>query len=189
MTRLLLIYAGPTPWDDEDRVVGNQSLPLTEQASAIIQQAAQSIQHPLTSVYRFKKNEAAEQASKIILRICGGKRHDSAALDEWNLGLWQGLTRSELKFRFPTVSEQWKQDPLSVNPPDGEMFADAVDRLRGGLKRIVKRNRGFATALCLRPLAMQIVLGLLRREAPQTIAGHLHNVSPVETIEIGDEKL
>ena len=31
MTRIVFIEAGPTPWDAEDRIVGNQSLPNTKE--------------------------------------------------------------------------------------------------------------------------------------------------------------
>ena len=143
----------------------------------------------MTSVYRFRKNEACEQAAKIIAARFNLRPRDSVALDEVNLGLWQGLTRSELRFRFPTVFPEWEESPLTVNPPDGELLADAIQRLGSGLKRILRSNRGGSIVLALRPLAMQIILGLLRQEDAQTIAGHLHNVAPVETIEIADNEL
>jgi broad specificity phosphatase PhoE len=189
MTRIVPIHAGPTPWDLEDRVVGNHPLPLTSDAYNSIDAIASRIPFPVTAVYYFKKNEACAQAAKIV----GAKHlcplHDSKMLDEWNLGLWQGLTRNELKFRYPTVVPQWQQNPLAVNPPDGESLGEAIVRIHGGIKRILRKNRGGAIVLPLRPLSMQIMLGILRKEDPPAIANHLQTISALETIEIADENL
>jgi broad specificity phosphatase PhoE len=189
MTRVVLIHAGPTPWDVEDRIVGNHPLPLTVDAKANIEAIAEGLPHDVTAVYRFKKNEACEQAGKIFSERFKCPMHDNKALDEMNLGLWQGLTRSELKFRFPTVIPQWQSNPLSVIPPDGESLEEAVQRLMGGLTRVLRRSRGVSIIIPLRPLAMRIMLGILQQKQPLAIARDLQNSSPIETIEIADENL
>jgi broad specificity phosphatase PhoE len=187
MTHILLIHAGPTPWDVEDRLVGNHPLPLTDLARATIEGIVKNLAYPISVIYRFRKNEAVEQAAKIVAERFQLRPHESTALDEVNLGLWQGLTRADLKFRFPSVFPQWEENPLAVNPPDGESLPDAIVRLQTGIKRILRRNRGVAIALPLRPMAMQITLGLLRGETPEQIAGHLHNTSAVETITLSND--
>lgn len=189
MTHILLIHAGPTPWDVEDRLVGNHPLPLTDLGRSTIEGIVQNTSYQVSVVYRFKKNEASEQAAKIVQSRFKMPIRDSAALDEVNLGLWQGLTRSDLNFRFPTVFSQWEENPLAVNPPEGETLLDAIVRIQSALKRILRRNRGIAIAFPMRPMAMQITLGLLRRETPQQIAGHLHYTSAVETIDLTHEQL
>jgi broad specificity phosphatase PhoE len=189
MTRVVLIHAGPTPWDVEDRIVGNHPLPLTDEAKASIEAITAGLPHDVTAIYRFKKNEACDQAAKIVGERFKSPIHDNKALDEMNLGLWQGLTRSELKFRFPTVIPQWHGNPLSVIPPDGESLEEATQRLKGGLARILRRNRGASIVMPLRPLAMRIMLGILRQQQPLEIAKDLQNSSSIETIEIADENL
>jgi broad specificity phosphatase PhoE len=187
MTRVLLIHAGPTPWDEEDRVSGNHPLPLTELGHQKVQHIIAEIAHPVTGIYRHKKNDACNEVAALLTEKFKIKPRDSALLDEMNLGLWQGLTRSDLKFRYPKVVEQWKDNPLAVQPPEGETVPQAIERLGDGLKRILRRNRGITIALPLRPIAMQIMLGLLRHEPPLTIASHLQQSSPVETIELSHE--
>ena len=149
----------------------------------------QGLSYPISVIYRFKKNEAADQAAKILAATSSLRPHDSAYLDEVNVGLWQGLTRADLRFRFPSVFPQWEEDPLSVNPPDGESLDEAVERIKSGLKRILRRNRGVAIALPLRPMAMQIALGVLRGEETPQIAAHLHNVAAIETIALATDDL
>jgi probable phosphoglycerate mutase len=189
MTRVILILAGPTQWDDEDRLVGNHPLPLTDGARAAISGIIEHLPQRVTSVYRASKNEACDQVAKMVASQFKIRARESAALDEVDLGLWEGLTRAELTFRFPSVFPEWEESPLAVNPPDGEPLPEAIERIRGGLSGILRRNRGVTIALPLRPMAMQIALGILRRENPEAFAAHLHNSSPVETIEIADNDL
>jgi ferric-dicitrate binding protein FerR (iron transport regulator) len=54
---------------------------------------------------------------------------------------------------------------------------------------VLRRNRGHAIVLALRPMAMQIVAGILRLQSPEQIAAHLHDRVPGETIDIADEDL
>jgi broad specificity phosphatase PhoE len=189
MTRVLLIYAGPTQWDEEDRLSGNHPLPLTEGARKAIEQVVASIEGPVSAVYRYKKNEACDEVAALVARQFKLKPRDSAALDEMNLGLWQGLTRNELKFRYPKVVEQWKDNPLSVHPPEGESLPEAIERLGTAVKQICRRRKDATIALALRPVAMQIVFGLLQGEDPLAIASHLQRITPLETIELSNDDL
>jgi len=189
MTRIVLIHAGPTQWDVDGRLAGNHPLPLTTLGHATIAGIVQSLTHPVTAVYCFKKNEACEQAARIVATQFKLRVQDSVALDEVNLGLWQGLTITELRARHPTAFGQWEEDPLAVRPPQGETLDEAIARLRAGLRKILMRKRGVTIVLPLRPLSMQITRGLLLREAPAAVAGHLHQVSAVETIEIANDQL
>jgi hypothetical protein len=43
--------------------------------------------------------------------------------------------------------------------------------------------------LVMRPLALQIALGVLRNESAETIASHLHNAISMETIALDDAEL
>jgi broad specificity phosphatase PhoE len=189
MTKVMLIHAGPTPWDEEDRVAGAQTLPLCENALACITQLARSITQPVTAIYYSKRNEAVAQAAKALSSHFNLRARDNEALEGYQLGLWEGLTRSELRRRFPRVFPQWEENPLGVNPPEGETLPEAIERLHAAVLKIVRRNRGGSILLVLRPLALQIVLGVLRHERPENIAAHLHNPTAMETIELDDAEL
>jgi broad specificity phosphatase PhoE len=189
MSRIVLIQAGPTKWDVENRLVGNHPLPLTEQAAARIDAIARNLQSAVSAIYRYRKNEACDQAAKIVAAVVNVKPSDNSGLDEMNLGLWQGLTRAELRFRHPKAFGQWEENPLLVNPPDGEMLATAIERVYAALRRILRRRRGVTVVLCLRPVLMQIALGLLQHEEPSVIARHLQNTAAVATITLDHEEL
>lgn len=184
MTRVTLIHAGPTPWDEEDRMAGAQTLPLVEDALAKIAELAKSIAPAPTAIYFCKSNEASSEVAKLLGGIFKLRPRDNEQLHGFELGLWEGLTRGELRRRFPSVFPQWEEDPLSVNPPDGETLPEAIERIHEAIVKVLKRNRGGSIVLVMRPLALQIALGVLRNESPEAIAGHLHNSTAMETIEL-----
>lgn len=183
-TRVVLIEAGPTPWDAEGRIVGSRPLPLTAQAVDAIRHRLQTLDGAINSVYRTSRNEACEQAAKLISQMFALRPRSNDDLETVHLGLWEGLTAEEVRFRFPTVFPQWREHPLSVNPPDGEPLAGAIDRIAGAVARILRRNRNLTVGLPLRPMALQIVAGVLRRENYDAIAAHLHESVPMATMDV-----
>jgi broad specificity phosphatase PhoE len=186
MTRVLLIHAGPTPWDEENRLTGAHSLPLTSDAVAAARSLIDALPTPPTALYLCKSNEACRQVGTMLAERFNLRIRDKPALDEMRLGLWEGLTRDEVRHRFPTVTSQWQEDPLSVLPPSGESLGDVIERVDPALRKILRRNRGGEVAIVLRPLAMQVAHGLLRRESPRDIASHLNNVDVMERIELSE---
>ena len=183
-TRVVLIEAGPTPWDTEGRIIGSRPLPLTAEGIDAMRHLVETLPFPVQSVYRPRINEACDQAAKMIAQRFDLRPRDNADLDAVNLGHWEGLTPADLNFRFPTVFPQWLENPLAVTPPDGEALPAAVRRISDAARRIVRRNRGLAVALALRPMSLQIALGTLSGETLETIASHLHRQQPIATIEI-----
>jgi len=187
-TRVILIEASPTPWDVEGRITGSVSLPLTAEAIDALRHLLATIPGPVAGVYRPGENEACEQAARLIAQKFALRARDNPDLQAVHMGLWQGLTPEEVRARFPTVFPQWQERPLAVTPPDGEPLAMAIERISEAVRRILKRNRDQTVALALRPMAMQIALGWLRGEAPQIIAGHLHERQAMATIDVGPEE-
>lgn len=184
MTRVLLIQAGPTPWDIEGRLGGRHSLPLEPDARVWIQGTIDQLTHPPAVIYRAKRNEACDETAKLIASKFKLRARDHPDLDEIDVGLWQGLTRNELRSRFPKAFAQWEKNPAAVNPPDGEPLENAMDRLAGALRMIVWRNRETTIAIALRPMSMRVIAGVLRSESLDRIAEHLHEAAPLETIEL-----
>lgn len=187
MTRVLLINATPTPWEADDRIVGDQSLPLTDHARDQLQKAIDAIppEPPVAAVYRAKSIECCDEAARMIATRFRLRPRDNDDLRPPNLGLWQGLTRGEVKARFPKVFAQWEKSPLNVNPPEGEPTLDAANRLRAALGAIARRNREVQFALVLRPTAFGMICRMLRGLPLEgTSAAALHETKSMETIDV-----
>jgi len=188
MTRVVLIYAGPTPWDVEERIAGNLPLPLTDEGRSKVKALLETLPK-IDAMYRCQTHDACDEIAKLIATRNNLKPRDSEHLDAWNLGLWQGLRFEDLKQRYPKVMEQWEDSPSTIVPPEGEPFLDAIARLRDAIRKILRRNKGYTVALAIRRSSMQIIAGILRRETPEQIAAHLQNDTPIETIELEDDVL
>jgi broad specificity phosphatase PhoE len=184
VTRVVLIQAGPTPWDGEGRIVGAASLPLIAEAKDAIRHLLETLPFNIEGVYHPAGNEACHEAAQIIAHKYNLRPRDNVNLDEFRLGLWEGLPADEVRSRFPTVFPQWEDHPLAVTPPDGEPLESAIARIQGALVRILRRNKGLTIALALRPMALQIAAGALRGQKGEEIAAHLHEMHPFETIEL-----
>jgi probable phosphoglycerate mutase len=189
MTRVVAIQAAPTPWDEEERLVGNHTLPLTEAAQESIRQTIARIDFPVHAVYRCAANEATNQAGRLAAQQFHLRARDAAGLEEMSVGLWKGLTRNDLRARFPSAFPRWEQNAMAVNPPEGESLTDAIERLRQALRKILRKHRDETVLLALRPMSMHIILGILRLQTPQQIGADLHNTRPVETIDISEQDL
>jgi len=187
MTRVFIIHAGPTPWDAEGRLTGNHTLPLTEDGLRTTESLVQTLPDDVAAVYRCKSNEACDQVAKLVAARFKLRPRDNPELDAMKLGLWQGLLREQLRFRFPTSFPRWEEAPADINPPDGETFDQAHRRMLGALRKILKRDRGKAIVLAMRPMAQQLAAGILRLEPADRIAAHLHKAAQMETIELTED--
>jgi len=184
MLRLLLITAGPTPWDEEGRIVGSRPLPLTAEGVSNITQEAAKIAEPPARILCPIGNEACAQAAAIVGQRFQIHPRNEADLEELNLGLWEGLTRDDLRYRYPTSFPQWETNPLAVLPPDGEGLPAAIERVGAMIAKLRRRKKKELTVLVLRPMILQVMDGLLRQEAPERLAAHLQKVITAENIEI-----
>jgi broad specificity phosphatase PhoE len=187
-TRVLLIEAGPTPWDDEGRIVGARPLPLTAEAIDAIGHLLESLDSRVESVYRAPANEACDQAAKLVAHKFSIRARANADLEAVHLGLWEGLTPEEVRSRFPTVFPQWLENPQAVTPPDGERLDDAIARIHAGLRRVLRANRGRTVAMPVRPMTLQIADGLLQGQNAAIIGPRLHQRQPLATIEVDSAK-
>jgi len=153
MTRLILIPTGQTDWVAEGRVIGDTDLPLNELGRQEAMAAAQAAAVHRPEVVYCGAEEASKATAKIIAHELTLKYYASDKLREVSLGHWQGLTEEEFGERFAKVYRQWRTEPMSVIPPEGESLSDAVERLRGALDRTRRRNKDKVLAVVLGRLA------------------------------------
>ena len=130
--RVLLVRSGPTDWDDAGRLQGDTDLPLSDCGrdafAARVASVASDPAHDALDVVLHGPDECSGQSGRILAAQLGVRARQVEDLREMDLGLWEGMRESELLERHPTVYKQWRADPTSVTPPDGDTLADAEAR-------------------------------------------------------------
>ncbi len=84
--------------------------------------------------------EAAQTTARMIAEATEARIKVVDELREIGLGLWEGTLRCDIEDRCPTAYRQWKADPSSVIPPDGEAFEEALARVSEALSHAIPKH-------------------------------------------------
>lgn len=180
MPKVFIVRTGQTTLEAQDRIDPIGGAPLTETGRRTVESvAAELVSQEIRAIYT-GDGESERQTAGAMAEALGLKVRTSPDLRELDYGLWQGLTRAELKRRQPRTYRQWADRPDSVCPPGGETLDQAQQRLREALKDILKRAKGRNTLLVLRPVATGLLRCLL---TGQGVGGLWQYVDPEFTWE------
>jgi broad specificity phosphatase PhoE len=164
MATIYIVRTGPTRWEPERRFEPTSGVPLSPEgihrAESIVAELGNC---GIRSVYA-GPGEAERQTGALLAKALGVRVHMLEGLSEIDYGMWQGLTLDEIKVRQPKVYKQWSKAPTSVRPPGGETIREVDGRLRRALKEVIRREKGHATLLVLRPVAMGLLRCIVQEE-------------------------
>jgi broad specificity phosphatase PhoE len=157
MPKIILIHTGQTDWHAQGRLAGDTDLPLNEigHRQAIADAQAVAGEHP--EVVRCGPEQATRQTASIIAHELHLKFRTADALKEVDLGVWEGLTLDDFKERYGKVYKQWRLDPTSIEPPEGESITAAAARLDIGIKKIIKRHKNETVIVAVGHFAFAIL--------------------------------
>ncbi|HEY6960847.1 MAG TPA: histidine phosphatase family protein [Gaiellaceae bacterium] len=131
MTTLLLVRHGETDWNREGRWQGWADPPLNptgrEQARTLAEELRET---PFDAVYSSDLRRARETA-EIVAEPHGVPVVVDPGLREIDVGSWSGLTREEIRERYPDGVR-----------PDGETHAEHATRTLEAVERIARAHPG-----------------------------------------------
>jgi probable phosphoglycerate mutase len=150
---LIVIRAGATDYDLQERIRGTLDMPLSMEGVAAATRAGERLAaDPPTAIYA-SADETAEETARIIGSACGIKPKHLPNLGNVDMGLWQGRLVEEIRDTQPRLNRQWQDNPWSVAPPEGELLEDACERVEAAIEKIFKRHPGGTVAMVVpRPL-------------------------------------
>jgi probable phosphoglycerate mutase len=165
-----LIRPGETDYDQQGRVSGRLSLPLSAEGRRQLGETLERLRGiELDAVY----TSGAEPALSTAIAIADLVDADVKVLESlanFDLGLWQGLCLNELRQRQPRLFRLWREAPDAVCPPQGETCAEAMLRVQEALRKPLRRGLPFAV-VAAEPLASMV--GQLLRGAATCSPGPL----------------
>lgn len=156
-TTLVVVSAAQTSWRAQGRFAGDTDLPLNEQGHRQAVADAHALAELEPVLVYAAPEQATRQTADIVAHELNIKVKALNELREMDLGLWEGLTTDDFRDRFAKVYRQWRHEPMSIEPPEGEAVAHVAVRLCKGLAKIVKRAQGQTVVLALGQFAYAIV--------------------------------
>jgi broad specificity phosphatase PhoE len=159
MTRLYLIRHGNT-LDEETKKVykGRLDIPLSRAGVARMEKAAVYLAASGMSRVVTSTLSRSVESGMMVAGAQGLEVERDPAFDEVAFGVWEGLSFTEIKERYPQEIERWMEDPGSHPPPLGESFRDAQDRSMTRLKEIVAESEGKTIAVVAHAGIIRIML-------------------------------
>ena len=113
----------------------------------------------------------SRQTGRALAEMAEVRLRPMEDLQEVDVGLWEGLTDSQIEARFPKLHRCWVTDPVSVCPPQGEPVKEAASRLDKAVRTIARKHKGGTVAVILGPIALAVVRSQLGDEAPEGLHG------------------
>ncbi len=145
ITTILLIRHGQTDWNAQGRWQGHTDIPLNETGMAQAQALAQRLANwPIQAVYSSDLKRAAMTAVPIA-NILNQQPIFDPIWRERHVGDFGGLTREEIREKFPDIWEAKKNGLL--NPPNGEDYLSLRARAIAAYKKVREQHEGEMVAV------------------------------------------
>lgn len=155
MSTVVLVRPGSTDFDEQNRIQGSLDIPLNKRGEQQVQKIVDELRSvPLDLVYTSPCEPALGSATAIGAAL-GITVKELDGLRNLDQGLWQGLQVEDIRRKHPKVFKQWQESPETICPPQGEMVADALERIRKSLEKPLKKGVSFAV-VAPEPLATLI---------------------------------
>ncbi|HEY1316529.1 MAG TPA: histidine phosphatase family protein [Gaiella sp.] len=156
-TRILLARHGETEWNRLGRWQGHADPPLNETGRSQATALAEQLQGDgIAAVYSSDLRRASETA-RIVAERLGLDVTEERALREIDVGSWSGLTRDEVRERYPDGFARWLSGEIGHDGETREALekrvVDAVERIaaahpdehvlvvtHGGVVRALRRH-------------------------------------------------
>lgn len=129
--RLVLWRHGQTVWNAERRFQGQSDIPLDEVGQAQAERAARLLAALRPDLIVSSDLSRAAQTAAPLSRLTGLDVTLDKDLRERSGGVWEGLTDTEIRTRYPVEHANW-------TPPDGEPSPVVAERVAGALHRIAE---------------------------------------------------
>jgi probable phosphoglycerate mutase len=140
MTDVLLVRHGETLWNQQGRMQGQHDSPLTALGLQQARQLARRLKDlRFTALYSSDLGRA-HQTARCVADATGHAINAEPDLRERSFGIFEGLTNSEIKIKYPDHYEPFaKRDP-DYAMPSGESASQFRARCVGCLENLAERH-------------------------------------------------
>jgi broad specificity phosphatase PhoE len=167
MLRIILVRPGSTQFDEQGRIKGSLSIPLSELGRGQVEKAVQELSAEELGAIYCSPCESAQQTAHLLARDRRIKPKVIKKLSNLDHGLWHGKLIADVRRQQPRVYKSCREHPEEVCPPEGESMCEARSRVAKALARILRRHREGTLALVVpEPMASLVRCILVQSDLP-----------------------
>lgn len=191
VTTLYLVRHGKTVGSEVKTYKGSIDIPMSEAGIEQIKNTAGFISNydkasRLSAVYCSPLSRAVKSA-EIIADAYGLTPLISPDLMERHFGIWEGMSYTEIKEKYPEEFEAWANNPLIYSPTNGESTLEVRDRIIPALENIISKHNGESIAIVAHGGVNRIILCHILGVPLENIFRVEQNFGCVSVIEFWDK--
>ena len=161
MAELILVRHGETVWNVEKVYRGRTDVNLDEVG---IKQAELLGKHlsnwELETIYSSPLRRTIDTAN-IIARYQKIDIHIAEGLVDFDYGEWQSLSEQRVKDLYPTLHDEWHNNPHKVRMPSGESLEDVKKRAIKVVNDVLSKYQGSVVLVSHRVVNKVLICSLL----------------------------
>jgi len=156
--RVFVIRHGETTWVRERRFAGSRDVPLTDTGRRQCAAVARALAGTGVAAVYASPLERARASAELIAEPHRLPVRLAPAFAEMTFGAWEGLTRDDIRARFPDAWEQWRSAPHLCAPLGGETVAKVAERVGAGVAELQQAHADQTIVLVSHSIVMRVMV-------------------------------
>ncbi|QDV62154.1 histidine phosphatase family protein [Crateriforma conspicua] len=161
---VLLIRPGSTEFDEQGRIKGSLDIPLSKSGKREVASMASELSNLNVGVIYASPCRSAQQTAKRLAEGRDVRVKTIECLRNIDHGLWHGKLIEEVRRNQPRVYRAGQESPDDFCPPEGEPISMAKERVRKGIRKLLRRPGGCVIAMIVPDPLATLVESCLRGE-------------------------
>ncbi|KIL40006.1 phosphoglycerate mutase [Gordoniibacillus kamchatkensis] len=157
-TTIYIVRHGQTAWNVEHRFQGHQDSPLTELGTKQAEWLGESLRNERIDTIFSSSSPRARKTAELIRGARDLDIMESGALMEIHLGIWEGLTQTEVKQLYPEQLDYFWNDPGQFRVPGSETFQEVSRRAVDQLHRIIGENEDKSILIVTHTVVVKLLM-------------------------------
>lgn len=160
-TTIIFVRHGETLWNQEGRYQGQMDSPLSKLGLDQAERVGEWLSKRRIDAVYTSDLKRAERTAECIAKHHKLKPTIDPRLREMAFGVWEGLTRQEVRAQYAQLWAERHQDRLQTRIPQGELPAEVVERLRSFLSDCTAREEKQTIVVVSHGGALRLILASL----------------------------
>jgi broad specificity phosphatase PhoE len=156
--RVILVRHGQTEWNSKGIFRGVIDVELNKNGEQQARLTGEKLSRLCIDAVYSSPLSRSHKTAEIIASFHGHKVKVIESLTDMNFGVWQGLTRVQVKERYPEVFQTWEKRPDMVVIPEAETLSGVRKRIELGLKSILDGHDGRTVVIVSHGLIIKVLL-------------------------------